>query len=67
MCTGQMLADVLTFTANHVERNEEGLKQLLRRVREDSTCVVFPIIDVISMGNCELIGVSAGLRVVFHI
>uniref|UniRef100_A0ABK9NG24 Uncharacterized protein n=1 Tax=Glossina morsitans morsitans TaxID=37546 RepID=A0ABK9NG24_GLOMM len=48
-----MLADVLTFTDSHVECNEQGLKQLLTRVREDPTRVIFSIIDVISMGNCQ--------------
>uniref|UniRef100_A0A1A9Z4E1 Uncharacterized protein n=1 Tax=Glossina pallidipes TaxID=7398 RepID=A0A1A9Z4E1_GLOPL len=47
----QMLADVLTFTDSHVECNEQRLKRLLTRVREDPTRVIFPIIDVISMGQ----------------
>ncbi|XP_027028703.1 polypeptide N-acetylgalactosaminyltransferase 16 [Tachysurus fulvidraco] len=55
-------ASILTFLDSHCEVNTDWLQPMIRRVREDHTRVVSPIIDVISLDNFAYLAASADLR-----
>ncbi|NXK03660.1 GLT16 acetylgalactosaminyltransferase, partial [Herpetotheres cachinnans] len=55
-------ADILTFLDSHCEVNSEWLQPMQKKVKEDYTRVVSPIIDVISLDNFAYLAASADLR-----
>ncbi|XP_064421280.1 polypeptide N-acetylgalactosaminyltransferase 16 isoform X2 [Latimeria chalumnae] len=55
-------AEILTFLDSHCEVNNQWLQPMLQRVNKDYTCVVSPIIDVISLENFAYLAASADLR-----
>ncbi|XP_073672438.1 polypeptide N-acetylgalactosaminyltransferase 14 isoform X2 [Paramisgurnus dabryanus] len=55
-------AGILTFLDSHCEVNKDWLPPLLQRVKEDSTCVASPVIDIINMDTFAYVAASSDLR-----
>ncbi|TSL47659.1 Polypeptide N-acetylgalactosaminyltransferase 14 [Bagarius yarrelli] len=55
-------AEVLTFLESHCEVNKDWLPPLLHRVKEDSSRIASPVIDVINMDSFSYVAASSNLQ-----
>ncbi|MCJ8750063.1 hypothetical protein PDJAM_G00195080 [Pangasius djambal] len=55
-------AEVLTFLDSHCEVNKDWLPPLLQRVKEDSSCIASPVIDIINMDSFAYVAASSNLQ-----